>query len=81
MKVLAALVESIIVAHHGRPMLSYVGIKKIENFFWQKNHFAHMNTSQAILDIVHSRRARYLHGRCDFKGVADTGVSHNLHDN
>ena len=33
MKVLAALVESIIVAHHGRPMLSYVGIKKIEHFF------------------------------------------------
>ena len=36
MKVLAALVESIIVAHHGRPMLSYVGIKIIKHFFGKR---------------------------------------------
>ena len=36
MKVLAALVESIIVAHHGRPMLSYVGIEIIKKKFGKR---------------------------------------------
>ena len=81
MKVLAALVESIIVAHHGRPMLSYVGIKIIKKNLakeslcsheYQPSHPRYSAQQESLLPSWY---------KCDFQGVADTGVSHNLHDN